>query len=162
VGGPFFPGIDVSWMIRNKGVYSEPFRIRHGVQVFPQFTVKPGAFSQQMALPWQADFYECQKEAYTKATEGMYHMWWSTHRPDDVRVKGAEGMVPWARRLMAVAKLQEAKPEVGKLPTHDPEADSNRERREQFKQMQKNWWTLGFVVKDGTAFVESEASEPAP
>lgn len=30
VGGGFFPGIEASWLIRKKEIFSEPFRIRHG------------------------------------------------------------------------------------------------------------------------------------
>ncbi|WNG49867.1 hypothetical protein F0U60_41430 [Archangium minus] len=61
-GGPFFPGIDVSWLIRHENVYAEPFRIKHGARVFPDLMpIGPGFFSQQMALPWQADFYPSEK-----------------------------------------------------------------------------------------------------
>src|SRR5205814_461693 len=71
VGGPFFPGIEVSWLIRVKELFSEPFRLRVPREpephVAPPLKVgtlefRPGFFSQQMALPWQADFYECHKE----------------------------------------------------------------------------------------------------
>ncbi|AKI99600.1 hypothetical protein ATI61_109208 [Archangium gephyra] len=158
VGGPFFPGIDVSWLIRHENVYAEPFRIKAGGRVFPDLLpMGPGFFSQQMALPWQADFYDCQKELYKAGEEGMYHMWWCAHRPDDVRVKkGDKDMQPWARKLNALAKAVPPGPEVV-----NPAGDHlTPERLEQYAQMHKNWATLGFVIKDGEEYFESEVGEP--
>jgi hypothetical protein len=158
VGGPFFPGIDVSWLIRHENVYAEPFRIQLGARVFPSLApIGPGFFSQQMAVPWQADFYECQKERYTEDGEGMYHMWWCAHRPDDVRVKkGDKAMQPWARKLNALAKAVPEGPAVA-TPFGD---HYSPERLEQYAQMQKNWATLGFVIKEGEEHFEAEAGEP--
>src|SRR6185503_7408475 len=51
VGGAFFPGIEVSWLIRRKEIYAAPFRIQPGAVVGP-LVVSAGFFSQQMALPW--------------------------------------------------------------------------------------------------------------
>lgn len=50
VGGAFFPGIEASWLVRDKRQYAEPFRIKHSAVVGP-LTVGPGFFSQQMACP---------------------------------------------------------------------------------------------------------------
>ncbi|MDI1446418.1 LodA/GoxA family CTQ-dependent oxidase [Polyangium sp. 6x1] len=158
VGGPFFPGIDVSWLIRHPNAYAEPFRIAHGARIFPDLMpVGPGFFSQQMALPWQADFYDCQKELYKAGDEGMYHMWWCTHRPDDVRVKrGDKQMQPWARKLNALAKQAPPGPEVV-----NPDGDHlTPEDLEHYAQMQKNWSALGFVIKEGEEYFEAEAGEP--
>ncbi len=49
VGGAFYPGIEASWLIRKKEVFSEPFRIKHDAAVGP-FKVRAGFFSQQMAV----------------------------------------------------------------------------------------------------------------
>ncbi|HWM58343.1 MAG TPA: LodA/GoxA family CTQ-dependent oxidase [Pseudonocardia sp.] len=64
-GGGFFPGIEASWVTRNPAAYAEPFRFDHTV-------LGPGDVTKRMAVPWQADFYECR-----------YH-WWPWQRPDDV------------------------------------------------------------------------------
>jgi hypothetical protein len=58
-----------------------------------------------MAVPWQADFFDCTKEtvsysagAADPALESTDVMtWWPTHRPDDVLTRGALDRVPWAR-----------------------------------------------------------------
>lgn len=65
VGGPFYPGIEITYVARNSDWYSEPFR-------FDATRRSPGEITQRMAVPWQADFYECQIH------------WWPSQRPDDV------------------------------------------------------------------------------
>ena len=112
VGGPFYPGIEVSWLIRVKELFSEPFRLiiprepedpkqtaatplTVGALVF-----KPGFFSQQMALPWHADFYDCHKEEWNDPVRNDYFfMWWTAQRPDDVFPSGGNTKVRWVRRF---------------------------------------------------------------
>ena len=65
VGGPFFPGIEITYVARNRDWYAEPFR-------FDVKRFEPGDMTKRMAVPWQADFYECQVH------------WWPAQRPDDV------------------------------------------------------------------------------
>ncbi len=65
VGGPFFPGIEITYFSRFPELYSEPLR-------FDAIKLKPGLITQRMAVPWQADFFECQIH------------WWPAQRPDDV------------------------------------------------------------------------------
>ena len=63
VGGPFFPGIEMTYISRDPSIYDEPFRLRQDLQ--------PGDVTKRMAVPWQADFYECRTR------------WWPAQRPDD-------------------------------------------------------------------------------
>ena len=63
-GGPFFPGIEISFNATTPESYSAPFRFSD--------TWKAGFATQLMAIPWQADFYECNDH------------WWPTQRPDAV------------------------------------------------------------------------------
>ncbi|WPB76050.1 LodA/GoxA family CTQ-dependent oxidase [Archangium violaceum] len=164
VGGPFFPGIDCSWLVRQPELYAAPFRIKHSGTVFPttaKLAIGPGFFSQQMALPWQADFYQCKKQffepkSFTKDNfqgDGMYHMWWAAHRPDDVYAKkGDIQMVPWTRGLDAVAEVEAKKPEI---KNSAPEGTSAVEMA-MYIQMQQNWWKLGFVINEGDAYFETQ------
>ena len=64
VGGPFFPGIEMTYLVRDPSYFSAPFRLRPDLA--------PGDSGKRMALPWQADFYKCQG------------FWWPAQRPDDV------------------------------------------------------------------------------
>ena len=67
VGGPFFPGIEVSGMMLDAPTYDpkRPFRVTT--------TLQPGALTARMAIPWQADFRLCGDE------DGAD--WWPGQRP---------------------------------------------------------------------------------
>lgn len=153
VGGPFFPGIEVSWLIRRPELYAEPFRLKvlsapDSESQLPPLKIGslefgPGFFTQQMALPWQADFYDCHKERIEQpeTEEFRYYMWWTAQRPDDVYTAGATEQVRWVRAFDPAAT------------TEDPD---NLENLERFNQMQQNWAKLRFIVtKNGR--LEEEA-----
>lgn len=151
IGGPFFPGIEVSWLIRVKELYSEPFRLKVSCQPAGEETVappkvgalefRPGFFGQQMALPWQADFYDCHKERKEDPDGNEYHfMWWTAVRPDDVFLSGGGARDRWVREFDK------------HRTTAEPDDLANLER---FNQMQKRWFELKFVtVKRGDHFEE--------
>jgi hypothetical protein len=140
VGGPFFPGIEVSWLIRVLDLYEEPFRLRvpkapleDGVPALKigALEFRPGFFSQQMALPWQADFYDCHKEEREGGDQQIYfYMWWTAQRPDDIFRAGENKQVPWIRQLIP--------------PGMD--FDAFEISNERFRQMQQNWSKLRFVL----------------
>jgi hypothetical protein len=81
VGGPFFPGIEVSSMMLEATTYDEkrPFRINTQLE--------PGALTAQMAIPWQADFRDCGKEGAAD--------WWPGQRPTHVLGGGRTGSGDW-------------------------------------------------------------------
>jgi hypothetical protein len=95
VGGAFFPGIEVSWLVRKKEIYAAPFRVNVGARTGP-LEVRAGFFSQQMALPWQADFFACAKET---SDDNVTAGWWPAQRPDDVFLKAGDESVEWARGM---------------------------------------------------------------
>jgi len=67
-GGPFYPGIEISAIVRDRRLYCEAFR-------FDSKAISPGDITKYMACPWQADFYECRDT------------WWPAQRPDAVITK---------------------------------------------------------------------------
>ena len=76
-GGAFFPGIEITSIIRHRGFYcAEAFRV--------SAAHKAGDLSKWMALPWQADFFECSEN------------WWPTVRPDEV-IPGPEFDTIWEK-----------------------------------------------------------------
>jgi hypothetical protein len=96
VGGGFFPGIEAGFML-TYGLYAGKARLTRGD--FEDFDgqrrrLQPGAITERMAVPWQADFSECQAR------------WWPAQRPDVARF-GPDGQAlpPNTRwdRLVAVA-----------------------------------------------------------
>lgn len=147
VGGPFFPGIDVSWLIRCPEIYSRSFPMRFDYPNAPESELKnppkmigalefrPGFFSQQMALPWQADFYDCHKEREEDPDGNEYHfMWWAAHRPDDVYPSGKATQERWVRLFDERSRA--------KNPDLEPDDYYNHDR---FAQMQQGWPELKFV-----------------
>jgi hypothetical protein len=64
-GGAFYPGIEITSIAREASLYTEAFR-------FDQGCLDAGDITKYMAVPWQADFWECQIH------------WWPAQRPDDV------------------------------------------------------------------------------
>lgn len=63
-GGPFYPGIEVTFIATDPSTWRAPYRINSQWQ--------PGDITKWMAVPWQSDFYEC-----------TLH-WWPIQRPDTV------------------------------------------------------------------------------
>jgi hypothetical protein len=82
VGGPFFPGIEASRVMLLEATYDKqrPFRINT--------TLAPGTLTAGMAVPWQADFNDCNSE------EGAD--WWPGQRPNEVRRDGEKKLHKWA------------------------------------------------------------------
>lgn len=61
----FYPGIEAGFTLANSILYAEFGRLSHAL-------VTAGQVSAQMALPWQADFNDCDTD------------WWPSQRPNDV------------------------------------------------------------------------------
>ena len=76
VGEPMAPGIEVTWTMRNPDVLTQddPFRIKlheeydgEGLDPFRDETIagdgcQPGDLTKRMAIPWQADFFDCSEQ----------------------------------------------------------------------------------------------------
>jgi hypothetical protein len=86
VGAAFFPGIEVSWKIRDVFPFVEPFRPDSRL-------LQPGDISSQMSLPWQTDFIDCSVEP---SNVGQL-VWWPAQRPINVLQTGSDAYHPWAR-----------------------------------------------------------------
>lgn len=148
VGGAFHPGIEVSWQIRHKELFSEPFRIDHdsrSTYIGETDKIGAGHFTRQMAVPWQADFRDCKSEK----VDGDILGWWPGQRPDQVFQNESDvpsnKMVQWHRASSAWV--------VG--DKKDPSAPS-------YEEMVNNFFKFGFVVKKGAAFVETERASSIP
>lgn len=112
VGGPCFPGIEASWLLRDVYEFIEPFRLDPA-------KYSAGDVTKQMAVPWQADFTDCaQEEALA---------WWPAQRPDDVFPERGGRQQAWTRGIVA-----------------------------DWNDMVARWHHLGFVVRKGKKFVETE------
>lgn len=108
VGGPFCPGIEVTWSTRNPKIYSDLYVLRHrhdedwyrqhGLDPFEDETAdtqgcEPGDLTKRMAIPWQADFFQCSiqfinftnpkvnKGTGIPAPPTYYAYWWPPQSP---------------------------------------------------------------------------------
>ncbi|MDY8136907.1 LodA/GoxA family CTQ-dependent oxidase [Aquimarina sp. 2201CG5-10] len=77
IGQGFFPGIEGGIILKNPDIYKSEFTINHD-------KVNSGEITGLMALPWQADFLECQGR------------WWPSQRPDLITMKNGQKRA-WAR-----------------------------------------------------------------
>jgi hypothetical protein len=152
VGGAFCPGIEITWICRNKTIYrplpakpamSDAFRFRHkdvtggltltnGANNDYSAGLEPGDISKYMAQPWQADFNECAVERIGK----LQYWWWPAQRPNSVFPAKTPGkQVQWTRDF------------------------------EGNEQMVENWKDLGFILNVGPAaspsYVEIERNQQA-
>ncbi|MDB4986675.1 MAG: hypothetical protein JWN04_1853 [Myxococcaceae bacterium] len=75
IGGPFYPGIEVGYLMARADTYGAPFRIA---------THHPAGFlTSGLAVPWQADFHACDER------------WWPAQRPVSVYREGVSAPQPW-------------------------------------------------------------------
>jgi L-Lysine epsilon oxidase N-terminal/L-lysine epsilon oxidase C-terminal domain len=75
VGNNFYPGIEASINLRDKDIYARPFRLDHT----NLGKVYPGCLTEIMAVPWQADFRDCDGGG-----------WWPSQRPDIAMTRPAD------------------------------------------------------------------------
>lgn len=102
IGSGLYPGIEMGFLATNANIYSELCRFTRGQyqESGQSKRLEPGSITQGMALPWQADFMECET------------VWWPFQRPDMARFKADGTPTPpgfrWDRGLVA-----------GRPSTHD-------------------------------------------
>jgi len=83
VGIPMCPGIEVTWTVRNRRIYSKPYHIKHRKEDYsecgldPEYEetkkidengaggCEPGDLTKRMANPWQSDMFQCNVDYVT-------------------------------------------------------------------------------------------------
>ncbi|WP_437815149.1 LodA/GoxA family CTQ-dependent oxidase [Sorangium sp. So ce1078] len=100
LGGPFHPGAEFTWPMRNKILYEEPFRIKRraapapdwGPQLISSIALAPGGpldgstpgdITRWMATPWQTDTSSC-LSAYVPYVDDYLPTFWPARVPNDV------------------------------------------------------------------------------
>jgi len=92
VGGPFYPGIETSFMTRDNYPFIEPFRLDLKDDSSTGNRLSPGDLTKQMAIPWQADFYDCRFDT------GL--QWWPAQRPEEVFTTSGGPYESWTRDII--------------------------------------------------------------
>jgi L-lysine 6-oxidase len=159
VGGPFCPGIEVTWSTRNPNIYSDVYTLRHrhdeawykqhGLDPFEDETAdkngcEPGDLTKRMAIPWQADFFQCSIEfidfSNPKVSNGTgiptppvyYAYWWPPQSPWQV----------------ITGDLEIGAQDVAATPAGYQVLYSRGINT--FAQMVSSWYYMGFVVNQAT------------
>jgi hypothetical protein len=139
IGAPFYPGIEITYIATDPALWSGPCRI-------DAKTTPPGGITRHMAMPWQADFSECNTN------------WWPTARPDDVVSEDELDKVLSTYSETSEGSLARALsvrlPWARGIPSVSPALDNA---------MVKAWSHFGFVVKREVGkgeivYVETERS----
>lgn len=136
IGGPFYPGIEMTFISTEAETWRSPYRISE------QF--EAGDVTKWMACPWQADFFECNTH------------WWPATRPDDVLPEDEYKEIlkawrnhapvtpdpdaklePGETRFPFAAQAAERKPWARGLSTLSPQGDN---------EMVEYWSEVGFVI----------------
>jgi L-lysine epsilon oxidase C-terminal domain len=95
-GGSFFPGMETGWILRDKRIYADPFRLRHASSETDPTGTTPGDLTKRSALPWQADFLKCGNN------------WWPAQRPNQVRLNpNSTSTAEWSRSINGHVELVE-------------------------------------------------------
>ena len=100
LGGPFHPGAEFTWPMRNKIVYAAPFRIKRRTSPAPSWGTQlvgsvalmqggpldgsaAGDVTRWMAVPWQADTSSC-LSGYITYVDDYLPTFWPARVPNDV------------------------------------------------------------------------------
>jgi hypothetical protein len=100
LGGPFHPGAEFTWPMRNQILYASPFRIKRRTAPAPSFGTQlvgsvalavggpldgsaAGDVTRWMAVPWQADTSSC-LSGYITYVDDYLPTFWPARVPNDV------------------------------------------------------------------------------
>lgn len=210
VGGPFSPGIETTWIVRSPELYSAPFTIdiahwkgsNAELAVFYQHNglsltsdpqngdgTEPGDLTKRMAIPWQADFFDCTVQTpnitnpavnQSPADDGIqippafYVYWWPPQSPMHViagdltpghqvldgYVAAQPGQLSGANGITINIQSQN-----GFAITAAGQPVAYARGINSFNQMTAAWADLGFIVNQGPQdypyFVECERNTTA-
>lgn len=165
LGGPFHPGIELTWIMRNPLLWSSPYRLRvleegeparqdFGPKLTPQACLEeggplqglaPGALTRWLGVPWQTDEASCMSDSeYAPSTYLSLPSFWGARVPN--QVLSAEA---WSRIVdRAGSQLQRLKHVL-----HRDEWMRDIQGRgyyERIDLMVQEWWMLGLLLPHET------------
>ncbi len=178
LGGAFCPGGELSWIVNNIAIYSEPFRIKHATYQAGGLSLpapiaaidgsqapnlakglEPGDLTKYIGIPWQADFHECTTQTIDITYDGWNKIYTdSTGDP----VQDQQVDIPWwpAHRPMVVFQ-KDAQGNPGQV--YWTSGIPNNMAGD--LQMVQAWKDLGFLLAEGTgntrAFYQQERNDAA-
>lgn len=165
LGGPFHPGIELTWFMRVPSVWRSPYRLAvlpkgqavrqdYGDELTPQVClapqgpldgVGPGSLTRSLGVPWQTDEASCLSDAeYEPSTYLSFPSYWGARVPNQVLSSEA-----WER-----VNAQRTNP-TQQLKHFSYREDWLRDLKggyfTRINLMVENWWALGILqARDAT------------
>ena len=154
VGGAFSPGIEATWISRNRAIYrnDDPLRINAAPPIegdlslgFNPQAMEPGDLTRYMAMPWQADFNQCSSQPIGERVL----WWWPSQRPEFVYLEPEAE----TQTIDAVASVGAPVPDRdtgGQVAWVGTDFDQRRDDFLIFADnvdMVRHWSQLGFVME---------------
>lgn len=175
LGGPFHPGIELTWFMRVRSVWLRPYRLAvmpRGTHVRQDYGdtltpaeclavggpldgVGPGSLTRSLGVPWQTDEASCQSDfEYSPSTYLSFPSFWGARVPN--RVLSTEA---WNR---ANASQSRATQQIKHFTwREDWLRDLKASYKERIKMMVDKWWELGILVPSETSAAGLGAGLPA-
>lgn len=159
VGGPFCPGIEVTWSTRNPNIYSDVYVLRHrhdeawykqhGLDPFEDETTnkngcEPGDLTKRMAIPWQADFFQCSIQ-FINFTDPKVNKGSGIPQPPTYYAYWWPPQSPWQ---VITGDLDTADQDAAGTPAGYQVLYSRGINT--FAQMVSSWYYMGFIVNQAT------------
>lgn len=165
LGGPFHPGIELTWIMRRESIWAAPYRLKvleegepaqqdYGPELTPEIClatngplrgVAPGALTRWLGVPWHTDEASCQSDfEYAPSTYLSMPSYWGARVPNQVLSTEA-----WSRSTDGASPaLQRLKHSTYR---EDWTRDINvRNYYERIANMVQEWWMLGMIVPRDT------------
>jgi len=159
-GGPFHPGCEAPWAMRQRLMYASPFRIKHkprgyletdfGDELTPKTALSQdgplngsaaGDLTRWMALPWQVDAFTC-GSGFEPLINPHLPTFWPARVPNHVLTKRsfAEMNAPFISNAQSMKHFSHRQDWL----RHNNSVDSTLDRLDQFM---KEWFKLGIITR---------------
>lgn len=165
LGGPFHPGIELTWIMRRASLWAAPYRLNileegepaqqdYGIELTPDIClatsgplrgVAPGALTRWLGIPWHTDEASCQSDfEYSPFTYLSMPSFWGARVPNQVLSteawsRSTDGASPSLQRLKHLAYREDWTRDI-----------NGRNYYERIANMVQKWWTLGIIVPNDT------------
>lgn len=181
LGGPFHPGIEITWPLRNLIMWEKPFRLKvlaegeskddFGYSLEPQIAVGkggpldgsgPGTLTRWLGVPWQTDEASC-LSGYDPSTYLPLPSFWAVRVPNQVLSKDS------------FERLNDPNLNIAQRLKHfdyrqDWLRDLGNQNQSRINKMVSDWYELGIIAKHSvdqeqheflpsTLWVESERAD---
>ena len=165
LGGPFHPGIELTWIMRIPSLWAAPYRLKVLDEVEPAKQdfgptltaeiclsedgplqgVAPGALTRWLGVPWQTDEASCLSDfEYSPSTYLSMPSYWGARVPNQVLSaeawsRATDGVSPAMQRVKHMSYREDWTRDI-----------NGRDYYERIATMVDEWWMLGMLAPQNT------------